>query len=191
MNSIEDIPLIGGDLALDFVNTAEQRNDPTAREFLVTPQDLDIWGRRAGILNGASRASDTQELSAACDARELIHALLSAHAAGRPPQRPQLDALGRLAAEAYARGTLQPADAGRLRWQWSPTDPRSIRDVAVTRAVLLLSATGTRLKQCPGEHCGWLFLDTTKRGNRRWCSMSECGQDAKDEARRLKRQRTR
>jgi predicted RNA-binding Zn ribbon-like protein len=59
----------------------------------------------------------------------------------------------------------------------------------VTSAVdLLRELPSERLKQCPGEHCGWFFLDSTKRGNRRWCSMGECGQDAKDERRRALRQ---
>jgi predicted RNA-binding Zn ribbon-like protein len=55
----------------------------------------------------------------------------------------------------------------------------------VTAAVDLLGRDTTpRLKQCPGDRCGWFFLDTTKRGNRRWCAMSECGQDAKTARRR-------
>ena len=42
------------------------------------------------------------------------------------------------------------------------------------------------IRQCPGDHCGWFFLDSTKRGNRRWCSMSECGQEAKTAQRRAR-----
>jgi predicted RNA-binding Zn ribbon-like protein len=61
----------------------------------------------------------------------------------------------------------------------------------VTGTIDLLQAEPTvRLKQCPGQQCGWFFLDTTKRGNRRWCSMAECGQEAKDEQRRVRRQAT-
>ncbi|MHB1433466.1 MAG: CGNR zinc finger domain-containing protein [Streptosporangiaceae bacterium] len=41
----------------------------------------------------------------------------------------------------------------------------------------------------PGDACGWYFLDVTKRGNRRWCSMSDCGQDAKVARRRATRTR--
>ena len=46
----------------------------------------------------------------------------------------------------------------------------------------------TRLKQCPGEHCGWVFFDMTKNKSRRWCEMSVCGNRAKAKAhyRRLK-----
>jgi len=44
--------------------------------------------------------------------------------------------------------------------------------------------------QCAGAGCGWFFLDTTKRGNRRWCSMRDCGQDAKSARRRARGART-
>nr|WP_246591510.1 CGNR zinc finger domain-containing protein [Aminobacter anthyllidis] len=30
-----------------------------------------------------------------------------------------------------------------------------------------------RLRSCP--RCGWLFLDTSRGGKRRWCSMQTCG----------------
>ncbi|MFD0480100.1 CGNR zinc finger domain-containing protein [Nonomuraea thailandensis] len=31
--------------------------------------------------------------------------------------------------------------------------------------------------ECPS--CGWLFLDTTRNGSRRWCSMAMCGSQVK------------
>jgi predicted RNA-binding Zn ribbon-like protein len=38
---------------------------------------------------------------------------------------------------------------------------------------LLLADKLNRIKEC--TNCGWLFLDTTKNGTRRWCSMNTCG----------------
>jgi predicted RNA-binding Zn ribbon-like protein len=35
------------------------------------------------------------------------------------------------------------------------------------------------VKQCAGEGCGWLFLDTSRNHLRRWCTMDECGNRAK------------
>ena len=80
----------------------------------------------------------------------------------------------------------QQAD-GRLSWSWDRAQLSTVRYVAVTSALELLShGTTARLKQCPGDDCGWFFIDTTKRGNRRWCSMSECGQEAKTARRRVR-----
>jgi predicted RNA-binding Zn ribbon-like protein len=39
---------------------------------------------------------------------------------------------------------------------------------------------------CPGNNCGWLFLDGS--GRRQWCSMEVCGSRAKMR-RRYERQR--
>jgi predicted RNA-binding Zn ribbon-like protein len=36
-----------------------------------------------------------------------------------------------------------------------------------------------RVKLCPGNHCGWMFLDETKNGRRKWCLMEVCGNRAK------------
>lgn len=36
-----------------------------------------------------------------------------------------------------------------------------------------------RLKTCPGAGCGWMFVDETKNGRRRWCMMETCGNRAK------------
>jgi predicted RNA-binding Zn ribbon-like protein len=35
------------------------------------------------------------------------------------------------------------------------------------------------VRECGGDHCGWLFLDETKNRSRRWCEMSVCGNRAK------------
>jgi predicted RNA-binding Zn ribbon-like protein len=43
------------------------------------------------------------------------------------------------------------------------------------------------VKECDGHDCGWLFLDTSKAGRRRWCSMDVCGNRAK--AQRYRRRR--
>jgi predicted RNA-binding Zn ribbon-like protein len=46
-------------------------------------------------------------------------------------------------------------------------------------ADLLVGPQIPRVRQCANPACGWLFLDTSKGGNRRWCSMSACGNRAK------------
>ena len=35
------------------------------------------------------------------------------------------------------------------------------------------------VKVCPGADCGRLFIDETKNGRRKWCSMESCGNRAK------------
>lgn len=65
----------------------------------------------------------------------------------------------------------------------------AIQVTAVAALDLLQTADLHRLKTCPPEHggCGWVFLDTSKNGSRRWCSMDDCGTHAK--SRRLAQRR--
>jgi predicted RNA-binding Zn ribbon-like protein len=191
VQSIAEMPFIAGHVALDFVNTAEERGHPEADDALLTPADLKLWGQRHDLIARVTGDGDEQaELSRAREARELLYALLFARAHGQPTSDAQLARLAQLTAEAYRAARLQPGDDGSVAWRWSRSELASIRHIAVASATdLLRESPSPRLKQCPGEHCGWFFLDTTKRGNRRWCSMGECGQEAKDARRRAKRRR--
>jgi predicted RNA-binding Zn ribbon-like protein len=36
-----------------------------------------------------------------------------------------------------------------------------------------------KLKLCALPTCGWLFVDVSRNGRRRWCDMSVCGNLAK------------
>lgn len=185
METVTDLPLVGGSLALDFVNTAEGRGGPMAGEALGTAADLRAWGRRVGVIGQRASADDESELIRATEARELLYALFSARVQDRPVAPRLLAAFSELAAEGYAAGSLTTAATGRLEWSWDPSRLSSVRHAMVVSAAELLGATQQqRLKQCPGDHCGWFFLDATKRGNRRWCSMSTCGQEAKNARRR-------
>jgi predicted RNA-binding Zn ribbon-like protein len=51
--------------------------------------------------------------------------------------------------------------------------------LAVARAAedLLTSPARAEVRACPGDDCGWLFVDP--RGLRRWCDMAWCGNRAK------------
>jgi predicted RNA-binding Zn ribbon-like protein len=187
MKPLQDLPFIAGHLAMDFVNTAEERGHPEAGEALRTPADLRLWGRRYGLLAAAASGDGQAELRRAIEARELLYRLLLARVEGRPYARADLDSLAGFVATAYRAAELGPGSGGELEWRWDPSLLATVRHAAVTSAVeLLASAPSPRVKQCPGERCGWFFLDTTKRGNRRWCSMDECGQEAKSARRRAR-----
>ena len=190
MKPVSEIPFVARNAALDFVNTAEKRGDPSAGDALLEPGDLRTWGQRYGLLTSSLRLPrDAQaELDRAIEARELLYALFLARVEERRPRRDDLARLAELARAAYRAGTLRVDQDGSVHWHWSPCELTTVRHVAVASAVELIhTEPSPRLKQCPGDHCGWLFLDQTKRGNRRWCLMSECGQEAKDERRRRRR----
>jgi predicted RNA-binding Zn ribbon-like protein len=186
VKSVAEIPFIAGDVALDFVNTAEEGGRPEAGDALRTLDDLRLWGERRGVIGGgADDDARHLELPAALEARELLYGLFLDRVRDQRAPAASLLQLGRLASSAYQAARLNQEADGRLSWSWDPARLATVRHVAVVSAMELLSQRPfVRLKQCPGEECGWFFLDTTKRGNRRWCSMSECGQEAKSARRR-------
>jgi predicted RNA-binding Zn ribbon-like protein len=187
MQSIAEMPFVAGNTALDFVNTAEERGHPAAGDALTTTADLRLWGQRYGLIarTATRHAGAEGELQKAREVRELLYALFLARVHDRPLPTGALPRLADLAADAYRAAALEASADGNLRWRWNRSELATIRHIALTSAIDLLHTEPVpRLKQCPGEHCGWFFLDTTKRGNRRWCSMSECGQEAKNIRRR-------
>jgi predicted RNA-binding Zn ribbon-like protein len=186
VQSVAEMPFIAGHSALDFVNTAEERGHPEADDALRTPADLHLWGQRYGLIARSAAADEDEEAEheRTREARELLYALFFARVQRTPLPKAKLRHLGELAATAYRAASLDPAD-GSVRWHWSRSQLSTVRHAAVTSGIeLLRTEPFPRLKQCPGQHCGWFFLDVTKRGNRRWCSMSECGQDTKNRKRR-------
>jgi predicted RNA-binding Zn ribbon-like protein len=95
--------------------------------------------------------------------------VFSALAAGRRPPRRALAALLRVHADAAREGTIEDG-----AWVWSGRHPdRPLWPIAVAAVDLLRSERMARLKRC--ANCNWLFLDRSRNGSRRWCSMDECG----------------
>ena len=43
-----------------------------------------------------------------------------------------------------------------------------------------------RIRECSADDCDLVYLDTSRSGNRRWCSMQRCGNRAKVRAHRAR-----
>jgi predicted RNA-binding Zn ribbon-like protein len=189
--SVADLRMIGLHPALDFANTVNSRRDRYGPDFLGTHADLVAWGLRAGLLDDAEAQAQRAAAQAAPDAaeqalarakalREAIYRLFSQVAAGEAPAEADLAALGDAARQALGRRALAAPAPGRFAWTWG--DGGDLDAVAgraaVAAADLLVSPEGARLdrvKECFGPNCGWLFLDTSRNGHRRWCSEDDCG----------------
>jgi len=184
--------LKGGVVCLDFVNTVGWRLTERPSEYLRSYEDLLDWGRQAGLLappetedlfrqatldpEGAQEA-----LSRALDLREEIHRVISRAIAGESQDESDLSALNRELSIALSHLRVMPAD-GAYGWGWdrSGGDGGARLDsplwpVAQSAAELLTSPKLGRVKLCAGEGCGWVFLDESRNGSRRWCDSRDCG----------------
>jgi predicted RNA-binding Zn ribbon-like protein len=186
------LPLVGSELAFDFTNTSSGRGGPMHKEHLRSAEHVVTWARHARVLTPV----DGQWLSAlvardgpladdllrrALDLRDVIYALGREIAGGEQPNPRQVDALAHVHAACVARAKLVPHGTGFV-WAWDPKEApieAILGPVTLSALTLLTQGELSRIKQCQGDHCGWLFFDTTKNKGRRWCEMEVCGNRAK------------
>lgn len=167
----------GGRLALDLPATLAGRVSGNHRDALATPGDLDRWLVAAGLAtrdlaDGAAGAS-AEDLSAARDLRETLYALAVARAEDRPLPAGPREALNAFAAQPVATPWLDASGQARLKG-----GARELLASVAREAVLLLGG-GERIRQCQGPTCAILYVDASRKGDRRWCAMSACGNRAK------------
>jgi len=199
--------MVGGHQGLDLVNTVEPRLPAAERhEHLATPADLLAWAERAELIDQAEAAAVASAWDAAPGAgdgalasviriREAAFTVLAGTIGpsyAQPGTEEALEYLSLRWAAAAARSSLARGGAGgaaaRLAVGSAPV--QLIGDRAAAVAVDLLTRTDlTRLGICPPEDggCGWLFLDRSRNGSRRWCTMEACGAFSK--SRRLTERR--
>ena len=169
---------IGGHPVLDLINTVQWRlSDSRRDDDLRDDADVIRWAQQVEFLTddeadtlselaAASRGSADVELALVRALREAVYAVLFE---GADP---------RLVVEEY-REAIAHADlvTHEDHWGWSPrvdlTLPR--RRIALAAVDLLTRAPLAELGQCQDAECGWVFLDTSARKDRRWCVSSDCG----------------
>jgi predicted RNA-binding Zn ribbon-like protein len=185
-NDVARMRIVGGDLALDFVNTRSgPPTGPVDDDVLREYADLVAWARHVGVLTDAEarrlrrRAGedvDAAEIAFrhALDLREVLDAVFRALATGGPVSSTQLDRLRDYAAEAATHARLS-ADGTAFILTWPVGADLTCPLWPVSHAAMALITAGpvARLKACGG--CRFLFIDESKNRSRRWCAMEDCG----------------
>lgn len=164
----------GGSPALDLAATVTGRLDATPRDLLAAPADLDRWLVAAELAETPPGATEGN-LVQARSLREALYRLALSRAEGTALPEADRDLLNGYAALPAA--PLQLDAEGRARLFG---DVRSLLAELAREGVSLLGgAFAHRIRQCEGPPCAVLFVDTSRKGERRWCSMSACGNKAK------------
>lgn len=182
--------LIGNALCLDFANTLYGHASPR-HEYLRSYLDLVIWSRKAGIL----QEQDAEKLMhiaqrhpndalavfhRAIALRETIFRVFTAIALGSIPNGADLSALNSARTEALGHSRIRRSGtAFVIDWDHPRALDRMLWPIAISTGDVLASESLSRVRQCSGSTCDWLFLDTSRNQMRRWCSMSACGNRAK------------
>lgn len=190
---------ISGHPALDFTNTIAWSlhggsHDCPLPEFerLTTYDRLVDWAMQAGLVGSEMAESLLEEarhsphqadevVDRAKDLREAIHQIFTA--VFRHQQVPG-DALALLNAanrDGSARRSIVETP-NRFAMTYMGRDVTldvPLWEAASSAVRLLTSESVTHVRECAGNPCGFLFLDTSRGHRRRWCDMADCGNRAK------------
>jgi predicted RNA-binding Zn ribbon-like protein len=161
-----------GHRALDLTATVSGRKRNAPSDALRSAAELARWLRAAGL---GETAPDESDLALARSLREAIYGLVLARVQGV-----SLNKSDRLMLNAIAAGHapyLVLTDDGVATTFGSVR--QLLTGLALEAVALIGSEKSSRLRQCEAESCAVLFLDESRTGERRWCSMANCGNRAK------------
>jgi len=184
---------LSGCPALDLANTVSWRPSERPIERLAGAEDYIRWARQSRVITDREARELTQQSrrkpaeAAAAVARvrtlrEAIYRAFSALADAGKPDEEDLAAINAALSEAMRHLRVTRRSDGTFASAWDkgpPTLSRLLWPAAKSVAEVLTSPDLGRLKKCGAGNCGWLFVDTTRSGTRRWCDMRVCGNRAK------------
>jgi predicted RNA-binding Zn ribbon-like protein len=174
----------GGHAALDLTATLMGRLKEKQRDLLAQPEDVVRWLRAAEFECVATGAED-HLLDTARRLREAVYALAMARVAEHALPADARTNLNDIAQLPAAAPRIDSSGLARLRG-----DAEALLAFVAREAVLLLGGEmADRVRQCAGDGCAILFLDTSRAGERRWCSMAACGNRHKVAAFRQRKQK--
>ncbi|GAA4917616.1 CGNR zinc finger domain-containing protein [Streptomyces coeruleoprunus] len=147
----------------------------------VGPERLARWLVACGLVPPGTRLTgvDTRWVDRFAELRVHVDVLVRAEIGGHTPDVPgALERLNVLAAAAPpAPCAVRGEDGHLVRALGAPPECAALLAALARDAVELLTdpvARG-RLRQCEGDHCHRVYLDTSRGGRRRWCSSEVCG----------------
>jgi predicted RNA-binding Zn ribbon-like protein len=188
--SLDELRLLGGAVCLDFANTVEPREGAATRhDYLRSYGDLVAWSAHAGLIDHAGAAKLREQAAAhsgraervhshALRLREAIYRTFAAVSRQHAPAQADLDAIADVYRHALRHAQLA-AGGTAVAWRAAAAGPpleTVLLPITQSAVEVLTRPPDGRIKQCPGAgDCGWLFLDRSKNGSRRWCRADGCG----------------
>jgi predicted RNA-binding Zn ribbon-like protein len=170
-------------LCFSFAGTLGDRGKQQTYERLVRPADLARWCVESGCVDTPQPCVDA-DLVRAKELREAIQRIGEAMASERPPDPKDIGILNRAARKPPLAPELSSGGTS-VRWAGHGLDA-VLSSVARDLIALCDSPLRGRIRICENAACGVPFVDTSRAGIRRWCSMSTCGALSKKRAYRAK-----
>ncbi|MGA8110020.1 MAG: ABATE domain-containing protein [Acidobacteriaceae bacterium] len=185
---IDGFLFVANQPVLDFLNTKPVLKDgPT--ELLADFHALERWLIAAGMARSAKAKARLRSWRRSAEAaaflkeligfRERLREAVLRLERGQAPSDSFLKEINARLARYPLQVALRRRDGGLVREAvFDSRRPADFWAPLIAAAADLLSATdASRVRQC--TQCVVHFLDTSKKGSRRWCSMNLCGNKLK------------
>ncbi|KJS55624.1 zf-CGNR multi-domain protein [Streptomyces rubellomurinus subsp. indigoferus] len=175
-----------GALCLELLTTGGP-GEYARYEVLHQPSDLAAWLPRSRLRLPAGAVRITaDQLAAARTLRDALWRLAAARAHGAPGDPADYAVLNRAAEHPPLVPRIAPdgTPAAPL-----PADGAQLASTLARDAIALLTGPyADRVRECGAHNCQLVFVDTSRPGRRRWCSMERCGNRHKVRALRARRE---
>ncbi|MET7398833.1 CGNR zinc finger domain-containing protein [Dactylosporangium sp. NPDC005572] len=174
-----------GAVCLDFAHTGGE-GQYAVFESLHQPDDLAAWLAQPPLAAALTTPATFADLTAAKALRQAIWETAHARAAGRPLGA---DAIAVINAAAAAPSLAPQLTAAGTPASWSAPvlTTQALSTLAREMVELLSGPLSERIRECAADNCPLVFVDTSRPGARRWCTMERCGNRNKVRALRARR----
>ncbi|BCB76472.1 CGNR zinc finger domain-containing protein [Phytohabitans flavus] len=166
-----------------FVNT---RDIEAGTDATATPPDLSRWLREAELLDARTEVTAAQ-VRQASTLREALREALVANHSGGPIPPDTIAVLNQVAARAQVTLSIT-ADLGWVARPRAGGVEGALGTLVTIVADAMTDATWARLKICINDTCRWAFYDHSRARSGKWCSMRVCGNRAKQQTWRARRE---
>jgi len=181
-----------GTLCLELSSVTGGEGARARFELLHSPADFVRWAAASRLdLRGhgvqpAEVVADEEDLALVKRLREAVWAGAWATATGEPVPAAAATVVNLVAAMAVPVPVI--AEDGRRTWQRPVRAGQLTALVARDAVAALTPPERARVRMCAADDCALIYLDTSRPGNRRWCSMDRCGNRAKVRGHRSRRE---
>jgi len=180
-----DFLFIGGNLAINLVNTWRNRRIPGSRQairfnLLRDVSQVELWWRKACAQHGLTGYEEyvwsEEDFELLLALRAELRSLFEAKIGNRAELPPTIFLNRVLARGSFVvriGGASAYRDCVAREYVSREGRPDALLAIALAAAELLATCDLSRLHDCRSEQCLALFYDTTKSGTRHWC-RPEC-----------------
>lgn len=183
MNSLRDSLDVGtarrfrtGRACLDFVHTGGVGRW-TATELVHDSTDASFWLALLLDLPQEQVHASSRDVEPLRVLREALWQLAQAAIAGRPFAAKHVAAVN--AAAGVAPPIPSMTSAGTRQTASPVSGAQALSALARDGVDLFTGSLRQRVRTCAAEDCELLFVDASRPGRRRWCSMKRCGSRTK------------